>query len=169
MLRTKAQKTLHFTFICKGNYIEILLKVNMVHISPPLKACVGMQTLSRHKSPRYFNKTWIERKTGITQRKNWKPACTYTALRWQKQLHNSLILVTSPELYSNCWQCLMKLPRSQMPQLGTLSLCFRWNWYSKWLSIINSLISLWVFYKELKSSVIKATLQRVMKRDKWQE
>lgn len=104
-----------------------------------------MQTLSRHKSPRHFNKTWVERKTGITQRKNWKPACTYIALRWQKQLHNSLILVTSPELYSKCWQCLMKLPRSQMPQLGTLSLCFRWNWYSKWLSIINSLISLWVF------------------------
>lgn len=57
MLRTKALKTLHFTFICKGNYIEILPKVNMVHVSPPLEACVGMQTSSRHKSPRYFNKT----------------------------------------------------------------------------------------------------------------
>lgn len=45
MLRTKAQKTLHFTFICKGNYIEIPVRVNMVRASPPLGACVGMQTI----------------------------------------------------------------------------------------------------------------------------
>lgn len=127
-----------------------------MHVFPsplPQKSCIGMQTLSRHKSPKYLNKIGRERKKGITQKKL-KANLYFAALRWQKQLHYSLILVTSPKLCNSGWHCLMKLPRSQMPQPGTLSLCFRWNWnwYSKWYSIINSFVSIWGFLQIIEIS-----------------
>lgn len=128
-----------------------------MHVLPsplPQTLCIGMQTLPKHKSPKYLNKIGRERNKGDFSEKKWKANLYYAALLWQKQLHYSLIIVTSPKLYNSGWHCLTKLPRSQMPQMGTLSLCFwwNWNWYSKWHSIINSFVSIWGFLQIIEIS-----------------
>lgn len=86
-----------------------------------------------------FRKYEEKESQGLFRWKQLKTNLCYSELRWQKQLHSSLIPATSPRFYDNGWHCLMKLPRSQMLQLGTLSLCFRANWCSN----DTTLLTLW--------------------------